>query len=280
VPTEDAGGGHLDTERSGISADEAARWCGTDYRDQSAHHRLVDEWFLSRHRPAPDASVVDIGCGTGEFTARLAELVPHGQVVGVEPDESMLAAAAAITRPNLRFVAGRVQELYLAVPPRSADLVVSRAMLHWIPLSEFPRCFTAIYTVLRPGGWLHTESGGAGNVRRVMEVMEAVAAEWGLPPARVTFLDAGTAYELVTAAGFTVPVDGVRTVAQRRTLDRDQLLGNLRTQATLAYLAGIDDETARGFQRAVARRVGELANPDGSYDQTFVRLDILAQRPE
>lgn len=263
-----------------MASDDATPWCGIDYRGQSEHHRLADDWFLSRHRPTPDAHVVDVGCGTGEFTARLADLVPQGQVVGVEPDESMLAVAQARQRPNLRFVAGRAQELYLAVPPGSADLVVSRAVLHWVPLSELPRCLAAIRTVLRPGGWLHTESGGAGNVRRVVEMLDAVAADWGLPPARVTFPDAGTAYDLVAAAGLTVPAGGVLTVAQRRAFDRDQLLGFLRTQATLAYLAGADNEGARGFWQAVSRLVDEFANPDGSYDQTFVRLDILAQRPE
>jgi trans-aconitate methyltransferase len=255
-------------------------WCGTDHRDQNGHHRAADEWFLGRHPPAPDGYVVDLGCGTGEFTARLAELVPRGQVVGVEPDESVLAVARARERPNLRFVAGRAQELYLAVPPGRADLVVSRAVFHRVPLADYPRCYAAIATVLRPGGWLHAESGGAGNVARVLRTLDTVAAEWGLPPARVTFPDAGAAYDLVVAAGLEVPEGGVLTVAQRRGFDRDRLLGFLRTQAVLGYLGGAREELVRGFCQAVANRVDELANPDGSYDQTFVRLDVLARRPE
>lgn len=257
-----------------------APWSGADYREQSRHHRTADEWFLARHRPAPDACVVDAGCGTGEFTARLADLVPRGRVTGVEPDQSMLAVARTQERSNLRFVPGTLPELHLAVPPHSADLVVSRAAFHWITLPEYARCYAAVHTVLRPGGWLHAESGGTGNVRRVREILDAVAADWGLPPARVTFPDAGTAYDLVVAAGFRVPEGGVLTVAQRRGFDREQLLGFLRTQAALAYLAGAGEDTARGFWQAVVARLDDFANPDGSFDQTFVRLDLLAQRPD
>jgi SAM-dependent methyltransferase len=255
---------------------------GVEHADQHAHHahqRSADDWFMSRHQPAPDAYVVDVGCGSGEFTARLAEMVPGGRVVGVDPDEAVLASARTRQRPNLRFVRGRVQDLYLAVPPCGVDLLVSRAMFHWLPLVEYPRCYTAAFTVLRPGGWLHAESGGAGNVRRVVELLDAVAADWGLPPARVTQPDAGTVHDLVAEAGFEIPAGGVLTVAQRCPFDRDGLLRFLRAQATAAYLTGAGPDVARGFWQAVTGRLDELANPDGTYDQTFVRLDVLARRP-
>ena len=37
-------------------------------------------------------------------------------------------------------------------------------MLHRLPLASYPRVFEAVYRVLRPGGWFHSESGGTGYV--------------------------------------------------------------------------------------------------------------------
>ena len=67
-------------------ASRTARWSGSAYAETAGHHRSLDAWFLERHEPAPSDTVVDLGSGTGEFTARLAALVPDGRVIGIEPD--------------------------------------------------------------------------------------------------------------------------------------------------------------------------------------------------
>jgi trans-aconitate methyltransferase len=224
--------------------------------------------------------VLDAGCGTGEFTARSADLVPDGRVIGVDPDPSMLEGARAHARPNLEFRAGSVQELDAVCAPESADLVVSRAVLHWIEPEELPRCCAALRAVLVPGGWLHIESAGTGNVGAVVGLMDAVAAQHGLPSARVWFADAGSMMELLEDAGFELADESVTTVAQRRAFDREQLLGFVRTQASVAYVPGAPAEAREAFLAAVEARLDELRRRDGTYDQTFVRLHVLARRPE
>jgi trans-aconitate methyltransferase len=252
-------------------------WEGRSYAEASAHHRALDEWFLDRSRPAPDARVVDVGCGSGEFTALLAELVPEGSVLGVEPDASMVEAAQRVQLPNLEFVRAPAQELDRVVEAGSVDLVVSRAALHWIPLEEHQRCYEAVRTVLRPGGVFHAESAGTGNVPRIIAVLDDVAAGLGLPPAHITFLTPSAAFELLEAAGFTPGPEDVRAVAQRRPMSRDALLAMVRTQAVHAWEAPDPDVRARFLDQAVAR-LDELRRPDGTYDQTFVRLEVLVTR--
>jgi len=74
----------------------------------------------------------------------------------------------------------------------------------------------------------------------------------------------------VEKAGFAAGADGwVHTVAQRRPFDRDGLLGWLRSQCYQAYGDGAD------LREAADARVDELRRADGSYDVTFVRLDLL-----
>jgi trans-aconitate methyltransferase len=253
---------------------------GRGYASQSTHHRSLDDWFLERCSPAPDHVVVDAGCGTGEFTARLADLVPDGRVIGVDPDPSMLDGARANARPNLELRAGALQDLDAVCGRASADLVVSRSVLHWIRPEELPRCYAAMHAVLKPGGWMHTESAGTGNVRAVVALMDAVAVEHGLPSAQVWFCDAGTAMELLERAGFALGEESVTTVAQRRTFDREQLLGFVRTQASVAYVPGASPAVRDSFLAAVEARVDELRRHDGTFDQTFVRLHVLARRPD
>ena len=115
-------------------------------------------------------------------------------------------------------------------------------------------------------------------MRAVIALLSEVAVEQGLTPARITFPDAGSVLEILEQAGFQIGDGGVTTVAQRRRFDREQLIGFVRTQPSLAYVAGAPPEVRDAFLAAVERRVDELRRDDGTYDQTFVRLHVLGQR--
>jgi SAM-dependent methyltransferase len=256
----------------------ALSWSGADYAHHSAHHRAMDEWFLARHRLSPSDVVVDLGCGSGEFSARLAKLVPEGRVIGVDQDPSMLAAARRHEVPNLTFRQAAAEHVDDVVPESSADLVVSRAMLHWLPVSLHLQCFQAVLRILRSGGRFHSESAGAGNIAAIARLLEEVAAARGLPPTP-PFPDAGIVFDLVEAAGFEIPPGGVRTVAQRRPFNRKELIALLRTQASLLITRHASNHPAEALVDALTARVNELRRADGSYDQTFVRLEILVNRP-
>jgi SAM-dependent methyltransferase len=256
------------------------RWSGAAYATQSGHHRSLDDWFLDRLQPRADDVVVDLGCGSGEFSARLAGIATNGRVIGVEPDPSMLEAARRHDSPNLEFVQAAAEHVDDVVEQGSVDLVLSRAVLHWLPLAAYPRVFEGVWRVLRPGGWFHSESAGAGNVPKVLRLVEDLAARFDVPAPPPSFPDAGVGFDLVEQAGFHIPVDGVRTVAQRRPFTRDQLLGFLRTQVTVALTRAAPEDMAETIVRAAVSEVDGLRRADGSYDQTFVRLEILAQRPD
>lgn len=68
-------------------------------------------------------------------------------------------------------------------------------------------------------------------------------------------------------------------MAQRRWFDRDALLGFLRTQASAPYPGKASPEVGGAFLGEIETRADELRRHDGTYDQTFVRLEVLCQRP-
>jgi ubiquinone/menaquinone biosynthesis C-methylase UbiE len=96
--------------------------------------------------------VLDVGCGTGYFTRRMAETVaPGGTALGIDPSREVIARARRSTRlPNCTFAQGIAEAL--DTEDQSYDVVVSSLMLHHLPDPLRPQAIGEMYRVLRPGG--------------------------------------------------------------------------------------------------------------------------------
>lgn len=80
-------------------------------------------------RAEPNASLLDIGCGTGHFTRLLAE-GKTGLAVGLDPDREWISYANMHATHGERYVAGRAESL--PFPDRSFDFSVSVAALCFV----------------------------------------------------------------------------------------------------------------------------------------------------
>src|SRR5205807_7568438 len=75
-------------------------------------------------------TIVDLGCGTGDLTAALAEHWPEARVLGVDLSEEMLVPARERENPGLLdFVQG---DLATWRPAQPAELIVSNAAFQWV----------------------------------------------------------------------------------------------------------------------------------------------------
>jgi ubiquinone/menaquinone biosynthesis C-methylase UbiE len=104
---------------------------------------------LSGARPGDRA--LDVGCGTGYLSRRLAAVVgPEGAVLGVDPSGSLLERARRLAPRNCSYTLGVAESLDAA--DGSFDAVATCLMIHHLPAELRGRAVAEMYRVLRPGG--------------------------------------------------------------------------------------------------------------------------------
>jgi trans-aconitate methyltransferase len=257
-----------------------ARWDATLYAANTAHHRRYDRDVLRGVRLRRTDWVLDLGCGVGDFTARLAGLVPAGQILGVDADQDMVATARQRNgAAHVRFEVCRAQKLDAVAPAGRYDAVLSVAVLHWVPAADHPGVLGQVRRSLRRGGAFRAEFGGHGQIAEVRRVLDDQARRHGGQPSNWYFPTPDDYAPLLAAAGLLTEPDGwVRLVRQRRELpDATAFLGWLRSQVLVGYDPLVPADRLRAFrQSAEERAVAELSGPDGRFDQDYIRLDLLA----
>lgn len=110
--------------------------------------------LINFYRLPRNARVLDVGSGTGEFSARIAEAHPDAQVLGIELLEASVDYARtrhAALAPRLKFEAG--DAFALALPDDSFDLVANRHVVQLVPHVE--KILAELVRVTKPGGHVH-----------------------------------------------------------------------------------------------------------------------------
>lgn len=108
--------------------------------------------------PREVGRILDLGCGTGRFTASLGDAF-ECPVVGVEPSTAMLAVAVARGEPNVEWKQGHAENIPLG--NGAVDAVFMSQVFHH--LSEPRAALEEIRRVLSPAGHLAVRNGTREN---------------------------------------------------------------------------------------------------------------------
>ena len=120
-----------------------------------------EQHLFDRYALAGPLRILDLGCGTGEITRRLARRYPDAQVIGVDILEHTVQLARRVSADlgeRVRYEQGDAFALSFGV--EAFDLVVCRHLSQAVP--DFPQVLAEITRVLRRGGWLHLLSEDYG----------------------------------------------------------------------------------------------------------------------
>jgi ubiquinone/menaquinone biosynthesis C-methylase UbiE len=172
------------------------------------------EEALRLHPPRPGQRVLDVGCGFGDTTQRIAELIgPNGEAVGVDAAQRFIedavreASEAGMT--NTRFLVADVQEGL--GDERGFDMAFSRfgTMFFANPVAAMRN----VKQALVPGGELvmvvwrrRIDNDWLYRAQTIVEAIVERPDEYDEPtcgPGPFSMADADTTSEILTIAGFT-----------------------------------------------------------------------------
>jgi len=262
-------------------------WQGDDYARHSSLQAAMADEVLSQLALRGDEQVLDVGCGDGKLTARVAAMLPRGSVLGVDASPDMVAHArrqfGPDAHPNLRFEVADARTLGFG--PRF-DLVLSFNTLHWVPLpAQQLQALSGIRDALKPQGQARLRLVTRGALASLEETAEAVRQEPAWADAFQGFsdpylrLDAETYAALATQAG--LQVQACHSALKRWDFGSEEAFFGFCHAGFGAWTGRLPEDRRDAFVAAVLQRYEALieARFGERHCFHFMQTDLLLARP-
>ncbi len=245
-------------------------WDPADYGRTARFVSDLGEPVLRLLAPRVGERILDLGCGDGALTQRLA--ATGACVVGIDPSAEFIAAAKALGL-DVRLMAG--EDLPFV---SEYDAVFSNAAIHWIRGQD--AMLAGVHRSLKPGGRFVGEFGGAGNVAQVRAAALAALARRGIDGAALDpwYFPSPEDYRArLEHHGFRVVEI---SLFERPTTLPGELSDWLGTFAQSFLLPLSEAERVAAKAEIAAEVAPTLRAPDGVWSVDYVRLRFCAVRPK
>jgi trans-aconitate methyltransferase len=241
------------------------------------HHSFVwrsAEDLIALLAPRAGERILDVGCGTGHLSVKLAEA--GAEVTGIDKSPVMIEQARTAF-PQVRFLEADILDFQPAQP---FDAIFSNAALHWVqPPDEAAR---RMFAALVPGGRLVAEFGGCGNTASLLAAAASVleglhydgpasSTPWYFPSiAEYSRVLDGAGFEVVFALLFDrpTPLEG-----------GEQGFLNWMTMFGGQFTPGAPEVVRTELAQKMCPLVRPRLFRDGTWQIDYRRLRICARRP-
>ncbi|MBN1347038.1 MAG: methyltransferase domain-containing protein [Phycisphaerae bacterium] len=252
---------------------------GDRYTKASTHQKEWGAKLISEIAFRGDERILDLGCGDGVLTARLAKLVPDGEVIGIDASAGMIEASRKLEGGNLRFDLMDINEIRL---DGHFDLIFSNAALHWV--LDHERLLANVSSLLTESGVARFNFAGDGNCATFYNVVKEVMA---LAPFRDHLADFRWPWYMPAVDEYQDLVAGVPFAesrvwgenADRYFPDADALVRWIDQPSIVPFRQHLAGNHEQAFRDAVVERmIRQTHQPDGTYFETFRRINLLARK--
>jgi SAM-dependent methyltransferase len=245
------------------------KWDPQAYGENGAFvHELaggVLEWLAAQ----PGERILDLGCGDGQLTERIA--ATGATVVGVDASAEMVAAARA-----RGVAADEANAESLPYANGTFDAVFSNAALHWV--RDQDAMMAEVRRVLKPGGRFVAEMGGQGNIAAIRVALAAVLERHGFGGREdgVNYYATPEGYaRRLTRHGFAV--QRIALIPRPTPLAESGMTAWLTT-----FRSGVLEELPEPLRATVVEETAALLAPalrdeEGNWVADYVRLRFIAR---
>jgi trans-aconitate 2-methyltransferase len=274
-----------------MSADKG--WDAQGYQTRHSYVFKHGEGLVELLDPKPGERILDLGCGSGQLTAKIA--AAGADVVGMDLSPDMIAQARA-NYPHIEFNVGDATSFELDQP---VDAVFSNAVLHWV--QDASAAIACVHQALKPGGRFVMEMGGKGNTRTLLAAVREVV---GAQRLKKTSERAPSEYRSLTVAArksadselpspwFYPSVGEYSALLEERgfevrfatlfdrptTVEGENGLDDWLLMFGGKLFAEISEERQREIRREVADRLRPVMFRDGNWILDYRRLRVVAVR--
>ena len=127
--------------------------------------RLATKTILSKDSSQIN-TILEIGCGTGNFTSLLADKFPAAKIVALDFSPEMIAKAShKLNKNTIEFICAEGEEFLEKAADKSFDLIASNGSLQWF--TDHDRSIKNIARILLPGGTFLCSIFGPDSLKKL-----------------------------------------------------------------------------------------------------------------
>ena len=253
---------------------------GEKYSNASDHQKEWGEAVIEDLELNGDENILDIGCGDGILTDRIARLVPEGYVLGIDNSEGMIKKAREQERPNLDFEKMDARELDLDL---NFDIIFSNAALHWI--KDHQNLLANCHNLLNDKGTIRFNFAKKGNCQNFFPVVRQAIA---LPEFKDHFDNFDWPWFMPTISEYREIINSfdfkdVKLWKENRDRyfpDKESMIGWLEQPSLVPFLDQIPDKNKKEEFKVyvIDNTIDKAIQEDGSCFETFRRINVFAQK--